>query len=152
MPRSGCGSVRPTLFTPGDGVSPMEIASIAGLLPLFLLMFIIGMELTPADFARVFEAPRAVVGGTLGQWILLPLMTWFVVWAFDLEPAFVCITPLADRIKILESKTEWINVFVATHAGRVLPVGCIHFPDRGRASSVRFQYLDVRWWWRRWSA
>jgi BASS family bile acid:Na+ symporter len=66
----------------------MEIGSIAGLLPLFLLMFIIGMELTPADFARVFEAPRAVVGGTLGQWILLPLMTWFVVRAFDLEPAF----------------------------------------------------------------
>jgi BASS family bile acid:Na+ symporter len=66
----------------------MEITSLAGPIVLFLLMMIVGMELTPTDFRRVLSAPRAVIGGTIAQWILLPLMTWAVVTLFDLAPAF----------------------------------------------------------------
>ena len=55
---------------------------------LFCLMFIVGLELTAADFRRVAAAPRAVVGGTLGQLLLLPLMTWALVRWLDLPPAF----------------------------------------------------------------
>ena len=64
------------------------INAIAGPIVLFLLMTIVGLELTPADFRRVLSAPRAVIGGTIAQWILLPLMTWVVVRMFDLAPAF----------------------------------------------------------------
>jgi BASS family bile acid:Na+ symporter len=55
---------------------------------LFLLMFIVGLQLTPADFRRVLARPRTVVVGTLGQLILLPLMTWAVISLFDLPPVF----------------------------------------------------------------
>jgi len=61
---------------------------LVGSLVLFFLMMIIGLELTPADFRRVAAAPRAVVGGTLGQLILLPLMTWGVVALLDVPPVF----------------------------------------------------------------
>jgi BASS family bile acid:Na+ symporter len=56
--------------------------------PLILLplMFVVGLQLTPADFRRVLEAPRAVVGGTLGQLVLLPLMTWIIVTVFGISP------------------------------------------------------------------
>ena len=54
---------------------------------LFLLMMLVGLELTLADFRRVFRVPKAVIGGTVGQWVLLPLMTWCVVAALDLPPA-----------------------------------------------------------------
>lgn len=50
------------------------------------LMFVVGLQLTPADFQRVLEAPRAVIGGTLGQLMLLPLMTWGIVSVFDAPP------------------------------------------------------------------
>jgi BASS family bile acid:Na+ symporter len=46
------------------------------------------LELTVADFRRVAAAPRAVIGGTLGQLILLPLMTWGVVVLLDVPPVF----------------------------------------------------------------
>lgn len=56
--------------------------------PLILLplMFVVGLQLTPADFRRVMDAPRAVVGGTLGQLALLPLMTWGIVTIFGISP------------------------------------------------------------------
>jgi BASS family bile acid:Na+ symporter len=66
----------------------MAVTQILGPLVLFLLMMIVGLELTTEDFRRVLSTPRAVVGGTLGQWILLPLMTWFVVRVFELPPTF----------------------------------------------------------------
>lgn len=59
-----------------------------GPLVLFLLMMVVGLELTVADFRRVAAAPLAVVGGTLGQLALLPLMTWGVVWLLDVPPVF----------------------------------------------------------------
>lgn len=66
----------------------MNLTHIAGPLVLFLLMMIVGLELTPADFRRVASAPRAIIGGTLAQWVMLPLLTVGVVLAFDLSPAF----------------------------------------------------------------
>lgn len=66
-------------------MSPIQLV---GPIALFLLMLLVGLELTLADFRRVFRTPRAVVGGTLGQWILLPLMTWALVSALDLSPVY----------------------------------------------------------------
>ena len=62
------------------------IQSLLGPLILLPLMFVVGLQLTPDDFRRVLQSPRAVVGGTLGQLVLLPLMTWAVVVAFDVSP------------------------------------------------------------------
>lgn len=61
---------------------------VLGLLTLFVLMAVVGLQLTPADFRRVAAAPRVVVVGTLGQIVLLPLMTWALVSALRLPPEF----------------------------------------------------------------
>lgn len=80
---------------------------IGGLIALFLLMTIVGLELSPRDFRRVAEQPRAVVGGMLGQWIALPLLTWGIVWAFGLPATFgagavlVAVSPGAGISNIL---------------------------------------------------
>jgi BASS family bile acid:Na+ symporter len=62
--------------------------ALAGQVVLFLLMLVVGLELTPADFRRVFASPRAVIGGTLGQILLLPAMTCALVWGLGLNPVF----------------------------------------------------------------
>lgn len=85
----------------------MQVTQIAGPLVLFLLMMIVGLELRPDDFRRVLQAPRAVVGGTVAQWILLPLMTWLVVAAVGVNPVFgagavlVAVSPGAGVSNIL---------------------------------------------------
>jgi len=85
----------------------MEIAQIAGMGVLFLFMLVVGLELSLADFRRVLAAPRAVVGGTLAQILLLPLMTWGVVWALGVNPVFgagavlVAVSPGAGMSNIL---------------------------------------------------
>ncbi len=66
----------------------MVVSQIALPVVLFLLMTIVGLDLTVADFRRVFQAPRAVIGGTLAQWIMLPFLTWGVTKLFGLSPAF----------------------------------------------------------------
>jgi BASS family bile acid:Na+ symporter len=66
----------------------MTMTEIGGPLVLFLLMTVVGLELSPADFRRVLATPRALIGGTLAQWILLPLMTWLVVQALGVNPVF----------------------------------------------------------------
>lgn len=66
----------------------MSGTQIVGPLSLFVLMWIVGLELTPADFRRVLGAPAAVIGGTLAQLLLLPLMTWAVVVLLDVSPVF----------------------------------------------------------------
>ena len=44
-----------------------------------LIMFGMGMTLTPADFRRVLTMPRAVVCGVAGQFIIMPLVAWILV-------------------------------------------------------------------------
>jgi BASS family bile acid:Na+ symporter len=51
-------------------------------------MVIVGLQLTPPDFRRVLANPRVVVVGTLGQLVLLPLMTWAVISLLGLSPVF----------------------------------------------------------------
>ena len=41
---------------------------------LVFLMFVVGLELTLADFRRVLEVPRTVLTGVAGQLVLLPLI------------------------------------------------------------------------------
>lgn len=60
----------------------------AGPLVLFLLMTAVGLQLTPADFRRVAAAPRAVIGGTLGQIVLLPLLVLGVAAWLAAPPVF----------------------------------------------------------------
>jgi BASS family bile acid:Na+ symporter len=85
-------------------VDPTQLVGPAAL---FLLMGVVGLMLTPADFRRVAEAPRAVIGGTLAQLALLPLMTLAVVWLLGLPPVFgaravqVAISPGAGVSNIL---------------------------------------------------
>jgi BASS family bile acid:Na+ symporter len=66
----------------------MDPTQLVGPLVLFALMTIVGLELTSADFRRVASAPRAVVGATLAQIVLLPLWTWLVVAGLDVPPVF----------------------------------------------------------------
>ncbi len=62
------------------------IQQLLGPLVLLPLMFVVGLQLTPDDFRRVLQSPRAVVGGTIGQLLLLPLMTWGIVTVFGVSP------------------------------------------------------------------
>jgi BASS family bile acid:Na+ symporter len=66
----------------------MDLGELVGPLTLFVLMVVVGLQLTPDDFRRVLANPRTVVVGTLGQIVLLPLMTWGVVTVFGLSPSF----------------------------------------------------------------
>lgn len=53
---------------------------------LALLVFSIALDLKIADFRRVAQAPRAVLGGLLPQFVLFPLATWLATLALDLPP------------------------------------------------------------------
>lgn len=57
-------------------------------LALFVVMLGMGLSLVPADFRRVFEKPRAVAVGVLGQLLLLPLIALGIIAALDLPPIF----------------------------------------------------------------
>lgn len=87
----------------------MDPAQIVGPIILFLLMSLVGLDLTLEDFRRVGKKPSAVVAGTASQLICLPLMTWGIVWAFGLEPAFgagavlVAVSPGAGLSNIMAS-------------------------------------------------
>ncbi|MCC7198852.1 MAG: bile acid:sodium symporter family protein [Gammaproteobacteria bacterium] len=49
-------------------------------------MFAVGITLVPADFKRLFEQPRAVIVGLVGQLVMLPLVAWGLAFAFRLPP------------------------------------------------------------------
>lgn len=61
---------------------------VATLLPLALgfIMFAVGITLVPADFRRLYEQPRAVVAGLIGQLVLLPVAAWTLAIAWQLPP------------------------------------------------------------------
>jgi len=64
----------------------MDYSEAIGPLTLFFLMTVVGLQLVPADFRRVVAVPKAVIVGTLGQILLLPLMTWALVSSLRLPP------------------------------------------------------------------
>lgn len=43
-----------------------------------IIMFGMGLTLTPADFRRVLQQPRAVTAGLLAQYLIMPLWGWAV--------------------------------------------------------------------------
>jgi bile acid:Na+ symporter, BASS family len=55
-------------------------------LALALVMFGLGLSLTPADFARVGRQPKAVVIALVLQLLVLPALCFGLVLAFDLPP------------------------------------------------------------------
>src|SRR5687767_6682950 len=55
-------------------------------LALALVMFGLGLSLTPADFARVGRQPKAVVIALVLQLLVLPAVCFGLVLAFDLPP------------------------------------------------------------------
>lgn len=58
-----------------------------GIVPgLGIIMFGMGMSLTPADFLRVFRQPRAILCGVLGQFIGMPLLAWAVAKGLGMPP------------------------------------------------------------------
>lgn len=66
----------------------MEPSELAGSTILFVLMIVVGLELTPDDFRRAAGARLAIATGTVAQLLLLPLMTWLIVFALDVPPVF----------------------------------------------------------------
>ncbi len=46
----------------------------------WLLMLVVGLDLTPGDFRRVLRYPRAVTVATLGQLLLLPASAALLIW------------------------------------------------------------------------
>ena len=55
----------------------------------FLIMAIVGLDLTRADFRRLTERPALVIVATVAQWMLLPLVAWTVAWFLPLPPHVV---------------------------------------------------------------
>ena len=62
----------------------MNVQTIALSAVIALLVFSISLDLRLADFQRVAQAPRAVVGGLIPQFVLLPVGTWLATLALDL--------------------------------------------------------------------
>ncbi|TYL44859.1 bile acid:sodium symporter family protein [Nocardioides sp. BGMRC 2183] len=53
---------------------------------LAIIMFGLGLSLTPGDFARVARSPKAVVVALVLQILVLPVIAFGLVTAFDLDP------------------------------------------------------------------
>jgi BASS family bile acid:Na+ symporter len=53
----------------------------------FLIMVVVGLDLTRGDFRRVTDHPGVVVGAIAGQWLLLPAIAWALVATLPLPPA-----------------------------------------------------------------
>lgn len=64
----------------------MEFAAIALPLALGIIMFGLGLDLTPADFVRVAKQPRAAAVALACQLLLLPAICFGLVLAFRLPP------------------------------------------------------------------
>ncbi len=55
----------------------------------FLIMAIVGLDLTRTDFGRLTERPALVVVATVAQWLLIPVVAWAVAWTLPLPPHIV---------------------------------------------------------------
>lgn len=64
----------------------MEFAAVALPLALGIIMFGLGLDLTPADFARVARRPRAAAAALASQLLLLPAICFALVLLFRLPP------------------------------------------------------------------
>ena len=64
----------------------MEFAAVALPLALGIIMFGLGLDLTPADFVRVGKHPKAAAVALACQLLLLPALCFGLVLLFDLPP------------------------------------------------------------------
>ncbi|WP_416885689.1 bile acid:sodium symporter family protein [Marinospirillum sp.] len=55
---------------------------------LFMMMLGMGMTLSVADFMRIGQAPRVILAGLAGQFLLPPLAALLAIWVFELPPVF----------------------------------------------------------------
>ena len=55
----------------------------------FLIMAIVGLDLTRKDFGRLTERPTLIVVATVAQWTMLPVVAWAVAWTLPLPPHIV---------------------------------------------------------------
>ena len=63
---------------------------------LILLMFLLGIGLDLEAFKRVAKYPKAVLAGMTGQLVVLPLLAFFIDWAFKLPaPYFIGLVLIA---------------------------------------------------------
>ena len=87
---------------------------IGTLLPVALgfIMFAVGVTLVPADFTRLFEQPRAVIAGLIGQLLFLPLLAWTMAVVFRLSP------PMAVGLVILGACPGGASSALITHLAR----------------------------------
>ena len=51
---------------------------------LMVIMFGMGLTISPNDFRVVFSRPRDIILGCLAQFTIMPLIAWTLVWAFSL--------------------------------------------------------------------
>ena len=64
----------------------MNASQIVLSLVLATMVFSVALELRLDDFKRVAQAPKAVIGGLIPQFILLPVATWAATLLLDLPP------------------------------------------------------------------
>lgn len=74
---SALACYRPQLFVPLQGAIVPLLA---------LVMFGMGLTLTPADFRRVLQRPALIGLGLALQYACMPLFAWLVARAFGLDP------------------------------------------------------------------
>lgn len=55
---------------------------------LLVLMFLLGTDLDKKAFTNVAKSPKAVIAGTVGQIILLPLIAFLIAWTLKLPPIY----------------------------------------------------------------
>jgi BASS family bile acid:Na+ symporter len=90
-----------------------------------LVMFGLGMSLTPDDFKRVLIYPKAVTIGLINQLVLLPLVAYLLVVIFPLNPE------LAVGV-----------IIIATAPGGVLSNVITHLAEADTALSVTLTALS----------
>lgn len=67
-------------------MSPDLLTKVILPLSLFLIMFGMGLSLKLADFKNVFQAPKAVNIGLIGQLVLLPIVAFIIAVVMNLPP------------------------------------------------------------------
>jgi bile acid:Na+ symporter, BASS family len=67
-----------------NGLDPISDLAIPAVV--WLLMLVVGLELTPGDFRGVLRYPRAVAVATLGQLLVLPACAALLIWVQRPEP------------------------------------------------------------------
>ena len=60
----------------------------------FVIMAIVGLDLTREDFVRLVERPALVIAASVAQWVALPLIAWAIITALPLPSHVVAGTVL----------------------------------------------------------